>query len=98
MKRVSEYHRFHCQVKNMKPTLSMGRIDGADLYSVARDFLPDDGSRHSFWNIVLFNHKQEDERGPTKLGKGHAIAQAVSRRLPAMAARVQTRVWSCGIL
>jgi hypothetical protein len=32
-----------------------------------------------------------------KLG-GRAIAQAVSRRLPTAAARVQTRVWSCGIL
>jgi hypothetical protein len=30
--------------------------------------------------------------------KGRAIAQAVSRRFPTAAARVQTRVWSCGIL
>jgi hypothetical protein len=30
-------------------------------------------------------------------GKGHAIAQAVSRWLPTAAARVQARVWSCGI-
>jgi hypothetical protein len=29
---------------------------------------------------------------------GRAIAQAVSRRLPTAAARVQTRIWSCGIL
>jgi hypothetical protein len=29
---------------------------------------------------------------------GRAIAQAVSRRLPTAAARVQTRVWACGIL
>jgi hypothetical protein len=29
---------------------------------------------------------------------GRAIPQAVSRRLPTAAARVQTRVWSCGIL
>jgi hypothetical protein len=29
---------------------------------------------------------------------GGAIAQAVSRRLPTAAARVQTWVWSCGIL
>jgi hypothetical protein len=29
---------------------------------------------------------------------GRAIAQEVSRRLPTAAARVQTRVWSCGIL
>jgi hypothetical protein len=29
---------------------------------------------------------------------GRAIDQAVSRRLPTAAARVQTRVWSCGIL
>jgi hypothetical protein len=32
------------------------------------------------------------------LWKGRAIAQAVSRRLPTAAARVQTRIWSCGIL
>jgi hypothetical protein len=30
--------------------------------------------------------------------RGRAIAQAVSRRLPTAAVRVQTRVWSCGIL
>jgi hypothetical protein len=29
--------------------------------------------------------------------EGRAIAQAVSRRLPTAVARVQTRVWSCGI-
>jgi hypothetical protein len=29
---------------------------------------------------------------------GRVIAQAVSRRLPTAAARVQIRVWSCGIL
>jgi hypothetical protein len=29
---------------------------------------------------------------------GRAIAQAVSRRLPTVAAQVQTRVWLCGIL
>jgi hypothetical protein len=29
---------------------------------------------------------------------GRALAQAVSRRLPTAAARLQTRVWSCGIL
>jgi hypothetical protein len=29
---------------------------------------------------------------------GRAIAQAVSRRLPTAAARVQTRGWCCGIL
>jgi hypothetical protein len=29
---------------------------------------------------------------------GRAIDQAVSRRLPTAADRVQTRVWSCGIL
>jgi hypothetical protein len=32
------------------------------------------------------------------LSDGRAIAQAVSRRLPTAAARVQIRVWSCGIL
>jgi hypothetical protein len=30
--------------------------------------------------------------------RGRAIPQAVSRRLPTAAARVQTRVWSCGFL
>jgi hypothetical protein len=30
--------------------------------------------------------------------EGRAIAQAVSQLLPTAAARVQTRVWSCGIL
>jgi hypothetical protein len=29
---------------------------------------------------------------------GRAIAQAVSRRLPTAATRVQIRVWACGIL
>jgi uncharacterized membrane protein len=29
---------------------------------------------------------------------GRAIAQAISRQLPTAAARVQNRVWSCGIL
>jgi hypothetical protein len=33
-----------------------------------------------------------------KANVGRAIAQAVSRRLTTAAARVQTRVWSCGIL
>jgi hypothetical protein len=30
--------------------------------------------------------------------QGRAIAQAISHLLPTAAARVQTRVWSCGIL
>jgi hypothetical protein len=34
----------------------------------------------------------------TRFDSGRAIAQAVSRRLPTAAARVQNRVWSCGIL
>jgi hypothetical protein len=33
-----------------------------------------------------------------KFKLGRAIAQAVSRQLPTVVARVQTRVWSCGIL
>jgi hypothetical protein len=33
-----------------------------------------------------------------KYSEGRAVAQAVSRQLPTSAARVQTRVWSCGIL
>jgi hypothetical protein len=36
--------------------------------------------------------------GGTRVSDGRAIAQAVSLRLPIAAARVQTRVWSCGIL
>jgi hypothetical protein len=32
------------------------------------------------------------------LAEGRAIAQVLSRRLPTAAARVQNRVWSCGIL
>jgi hypothetical protein len=32
------------------------------------------------------------------LCRGRAIAQAAGRRLPTAAARVQTRVWSCGIM
>jgi ribosomal protein L37AE/L43A len=31
------------------------------------------------------------------LWKGRAIAQAISRWLPTVAARVRARVWSCGI-
>jgi hypothetical protein len=34
----------------------------------------------------------------SNMGLGRAIAQAVSRLLPTAAVRVQTRVWSCGIL
>jgi hypothetical protein len=30
--------------------------------------------------------------------RGRAVAQAVSRRLPTAAARIETRFWSCGIL
>jgi hypothetical protein len=41
-------------------------------------------ARCSKWNLVMV--------------RGRAIAQAVSRRLPTAVARVQTRVWSCGIL
>jgi hypothetical protein len=33
----------------------------------------------------------------TTQGKGRAIAQAVSRCLPTVAARVRVRVWPCGI-
>jgi hypothetical protein len=32
------------------------------------------------------------------LPEGRAIAQAVSCQLSTLAARVQTRIWSCGIL
>jgi hypothetical protein len=34
---------------------------------------------------------------PVTTGQGRAIAQAVSRWLPTVAARVRARVWSCGI-
>jgi hypothetical protein len=34
----------------------------------------------------------------TSLAQGRAIAQAISRRLPTAEARVQPRVWTCGIL
>jgi hypothetical protein len=56
---------------------------------------------------MIRNHKQnpEGDRDVFKYAiimfadhSGRAIAQAVSRRLPTAAARVQTRVWSCGIL
>jgi hypothetical protein len=41
-----------------------------------------------------------DETDPIQANRqvGRAMAQAVSRRLPVAVARVQTRVWSCGIL
>jgi hypothetical protein len=40
-----------------------------------------------------------DSNAPRYGVKSRTIAQAVSRRFPtAAAARVQTRIWSCGIL
>jgi hypothetical protein len=66
-----------------------------------------------FKRIIFFIHLSDltnyllEERGLLgcdavyMLGKpkeGRDIAQAVSRRLPTAAVRVQTRVWSCGIL
>jgi hypothetical protein len=52
--------------------------------------------------VARFKVTKSDNR-PKNLGKvtnttGRAIAQAVSRRLPTVAARLQTWVWSCGIL
>jgi hypothetical protein len=48
---------------------------------------------------VIAVHQEAHTLGPlVKQRDGRAIAQAVSRRLPTAAARVQTRVWSCGIL
>jgi hypothetical protein len=55
--------------------------------------------QHSeFHNSTYFNIYPNTFCNWLKHYKGRAIAQAVSRRLPTAAARVQTRVWSCGIL
>jgi hypothetical protein len=39
-----------------------------------------------------------EETSYKEFHKGRAVAQAVSRRLPTAAVRVQIRIWSCGIL
>jgi hypothetical protein len=53
-------------------------------------------------NLAMLQHISVFLSAPgsqlTRRREGRAIAQAVSRRLPTAAARVQTRVWSCGIL
>jgi hypothetical protein len=46
-------------------------------------------------NLMATPGTGEDEKKEPE--QGRAIAQEVSRRLPTAAARVQTRVWSCGI-
>jgi hypothetical protein len=48
--------------------------------------------------LNLFREIYFLERPWIKQQQGRAIAQAVSRRLLTAAARVQNRVWSCGIL
>jgi hypothetical protein len=53
-------------------------------------------TQHNTTIVAQAVHKQE--LGEITAVPGRAIAQAVSRRLPTAAARVQTRVWSCGIL
>jgi hypothetical protein len=71
-----------------------GLIDSGKNTSVAK------------WRMGEKNLKREDQfvdKGEDgiillKSCEGRAIAQALSRRLPTAAARVQTRVWSCGIL
>jgi hypothetical protein len=47
---------------------------------------------------VIHTRKQNFSVHSIHIELGRAIAQAVSRRLLTAAARVQTRVWSCGIL
>jgi hypothetical protein len=53
--------------------------------------------RWAFGVKQVLHSKQTDYTGDkvNKTRRGRAIAQAVSRRLPTAAARVQTRVWSC---
>jgi hypothetical protein len=56
---------------------------------------------HLFWLEhwwVLIPKPMQDTDQLVTAREGRAIAQAVSRRLPTTAARVQTRVWSYGIL
>jgi hypothetical protein len=48
--------------------------------------------------MSLIRHSNQPNAAKVNVRQGRAIAQAVSRRLPTAAARVQTRVWSCGIL
>jgi hypothetical protein len=65
---------------------------------------PDNCYRMSVWtslNIMtlpLMQHHIHLHNTTLNTTGGRAIAQAVSRRLPTAAARVQTRVLSCGIL
>jgi hypothetical protein len=49
-------------------------------------------------NVLAQYSTTSDEENVGNNLHGRAIAQAVSRRLPTAAARVQTLVWSCGIL
>jgi hypothetical protein len=57
---------------------------------------PDDEVSNFFRNVA--EHSFYIGRFVKSKQKGRAIAQEVSRRLPTAAARVQTRVWLCGIL
>jgi hypothetical protein len=72
-----------------------------DLSSVYNDtFSLKMRTRRSY--LRSFQHLHVDAASNCRLFNdglgGRAIAQAVKRRLPTAAARVQNRVWSCGIL
>jgi hypothetical protein len=73
----------------MKPWLFPFRKYVLESSSQAEYFCP--GVQNYFLGLYAIL-----SRSKTDLGR--AIAQAVSRRLPTAAARVQSRVWSCGIL
>jgi hypothetical protein len=60
---------------------------------VGRSYLQAPGS-----SFVAFNDSEGYAGGILTRLHGRAIPQAVSRRIPTAAARVQNRVWSCGIL
>jgi hypothetical protein len=54
--------------------------------------------RKNLFGIRPVWYKSKDLERIKDVYRGRAIAQAVSRRLPTAEARVQTVVWSCGIL
>jgi hypothetical protein len=72
--------------KHHKQVTTLHKSDNV-LRSIVRST---DGFRRSVWSRVTWTNINRPW--------GRAIAQAVSRRLPTAAARVQTRVSSCGIL
>jgi hypothetical protein len=66
-------------------------------------FMIDELEKMQTWSILRSFHEvrlQAPNESSTEAlsGLGRTIAQEVSRRLPTAAARVQNRVWSCGIL